>query len=1047
MSTARILHISDLHARREIESDEHLIVGALLSDIALQHSERPFDLVVFSGDLAHDGTEGAFNNARAALLDPLRATLPGCEIVLTPGNHDVDRDRMSPVIEAGLVHTLKDRESLRAFQEDREGLLSSALARLSDWSAFEKSWYADGTRRDLHEHFSWIHEVEAGSSTAGVAVLNSAWRGGSENDRGRILIGDSIAREALDAIDQHEIRLIVVHHPLTWLADYDAAALREMFESCGVFVLTGHEHAADPATEITTRGAALYSRAGCLYAGSTYANGYTILDLDIASHSVDVSLRRWWPPPRSAFDEATDLHRDGSFTLPWPVRRASSMPVRATFKETLAPLAQLAQERSLIGADLSIDASATVADLLVEPRFWPVPNREAVEKSLDREQRPQPVDVIEAAHRARVIIVSGDQSAGVTSSLLWVLEQHFRKFGTAYPAYVEADRRFSLGRLRQAVVQACGGSDEQSLGETPIILAVDDVHMSDRDARTRLARFLADYPSVTLLIGCHDEAHADVARVLESVGIQFDRVFLAPFGRRELRQLVVRIAGPDSSELVSRVLSVIHGQGLARNPLNVAALVAVVTRQEDLTELNESGLLQAYVNILLENPVATDPEGLGLDYRRREYFLAQFASHLVELNRPRLPRSDTERFVLAFYDSIGVHFSSAAQLIESLIRRRVLSENSAGVGFRYPALLHLFAAKRAAESADFAARILEDPVRFGPLIRHMAGLQRSDKEMLVTVCAVARRVVDATAPGLDVSQFELIRDEDGWSQITDLSQVRQLVRPSAPPPTEDELDDIYEDLPDSPTPIETLEVFPSPDSASLDVLGQLGPPIELLAAVLKSSELVPDVTLKSDVLRQVIEHWSLLTILIAVQEDETGDLKKILEAWFSDERDEARRTRVVEHVSRVLVLTVSTFALYANAGSRHLAVVLEGLLDDDAFMAKTPHALFATMLFAMLGLPGWPKRLSKLHERHPNHPMVGEVARRWALYRYNGGGLELAVQTSLEGVLVDMLMPTGTPKSGPERVGRANEIRARLQAARRREVWRSETPDSASDGE
>jgi hypothetical protein len=76
------------------------------------------------------------------------------------------------------------------------------------------------------------------------------------------------------------------------------------------------------------------------------------------------------------------------------------MPVRATFKDTLAPLAQLAQERSLIGADLSIGAGATVADLLVEPRFWPVPNREAVEKSLDRDQRPKPVDVIDAPRRA-----------------------------------------------------------------------------------------------------------------------------------------------------------------------------------------------------------------------------------------------------------------------------------------------------------------------------------------------------------------------------------------------------------------------------------------------------------------------------------------------------------------------------------------------------------------------------------------------------------------------------------------------------------------------
>jgi hypothetical protein len=975
-----------------------------------------------------------------ALLAKITARLPPIDLAFdgthAAGNHDVDQNRIKPIIEEGLAHTLTDSDSILAIQENREGMLDDAVERLIDWTAFEATWYADGTRQPLEKHFAWIHDLTIKSTRVGVAVLNSAWRSGRGADRGKLLVGDALAKRALDVIDGHEVRLVVMHHPLSWLADFDATALRAQFERRGVFVLTGHEHEPDPATEITTRGAALYSRAGCLYAGSSYSNSYTILDLNIADRLVDVAVRRWWPSPRREFDSSTDRYRGDTIPLAWPSRSMRHLPLRVTFKEALTPLAQLAQERSLIGADISIADGATVSDLLVEPRFWPVPNREAIANSLDSDKRPTPVDAVDATRRSRVVIVSGDQSSGVTSSLLWIIEQSFRRYGTACPAYVEADRRFSLGRLRQALLPR-HDKGEKSDEPLPVVLGIDDVRMSDRDAQARLSRFIAQHPEVIFVLGCHDEAHTDIARVLDADHISFERIFLAPFGRRELRQLVVRIAGPNSNELVTRVLKVMHGQGLARNPLNVAALVAVVTRGEDLTELNESGLLQAYVNVLLENPIATDPEGLGLDYRRREVFLSQLAWHLVELNRTRLPRGDAERFVLDFYDSIGHHFSSAGQLLDSLIRRRVLNETTAGVGFRYSALLYLFAAKRATEDADCNARLLLDPVRHKPVVQHMAGLRRNDRALLDRVRTVVDEIATVTIPGLNIGQFEFISDQDGWSQVQDLEQVRSLVRLSDPPPSDEELDEFFDGLGDPGEPPETPEIFPEDNDGDNHALDRLAPPVELLCAVLKSSELVQDVDLKKTAFREVIEDWSLLTILVAVREDETGDLRKVMEAWFSDEADEKKRDRIIQHISRVLVLTISTFMLYANAGSRHLGVVLEDLLDDDDFMSETGHALFATMLYAMLDLPGWPDRLGDLHKRYPNHPMVGEVARRWAIHRYNQGNLDPAVENRLESALVEMLMPVGVPRSGAARVQRGNEIRERLRSTRRREHWLS----------
>lgn len=1025
----RILHISDLHAPAEVPRDQKRIVQALLADVAEQDRAQRIDLVLFSGDLSDDGSPQALAAARALLLDPLASVLPTRPVLLTPGNHDVERGQVNAVIEAGLQAQLCDGDRVAALLADEE-TFAQARRRLESWDRLKHSW-EQGVTAPSQTGLLWcVHRLDLNGCSVGVATLDSAWRSSGDGDHGGLIVGEPALRAALEAIDSCELRLVVVHHPLDWLARFDAESTQTLLERAGVFVFTGHEHTPDPTTEISTRGAALYSRAGCLYAGSAYSNSYTIVDLHPSSQLVRVSVRRWWPS-RAEFDAATDLHRGGSFELAWPRRTNALATLRSSVSEVLAPLAQIAQEQSLIAGELTLTSNVSVSDLLVAPRFWPVPNREAIESTVPAERRPKPVDAIQALAQARVLIVSGEASSGVTSSLLWLIEQHFRLHGTALPAYVRADERFSLGRINQALA---GARAHAAGGEgVPLVVAVDDADLSDRRAQARLVRFLAENPDVTLILGCHEEQHTPIAQTLDTHGITFERVFLAPFGRREMRHLITRIAGPNSAELVQRVLSVIHGQGLARNPLNVAALVAVVTREEDLTELNESGLLQAYVSVLLENPVASDPEGLAMDYRRREHFLSQLAAHLVRANRTRLARLEAEQFVVNYYERLGWASASAGHLLDSLIRRRVLSQTDMGVGFRYSALLHLFAAKAAIEDESFAATLLADVVRYAEVIRHTAGLRRNDQQLLTAVGERTAQIVRAAVAGADVSLFELITDRDGWSQIDDLQQARALAR-TGPPPTEEELDQLYEDMAEEPADHERAEAFPPADTAASG-LEQLGPPVQLLASVLKSSELVADVELKARMLREVVLGWGLATVLLAVREDETGELRGILLQLFADETDEQKRRSAADHFSRVLVVSFMVFDLYAGTGSVHLQGVLDQVLDDDKFVSAAANDLFATMLYAMLEFPRWPERLRQLHERHGAHPMVREVARHWALRRYANGDFKAGVEKALEDVLVEMLMPANRPAAGHARAAQSTEIRDTLRANRRRAQW------------
>ena len=52
---------------------------------------------------------------------------------------------------------------------------------------------------------------------------------------------------------------------------------------------------------------------------------------------------------------------------------------------------------------------------------------------------------------------------------------------------------------------------------------------------------------------------------------------------------------------------------------------------------------------------------------------------------------------------------------------------------------------------------------------------------------------------VSVDQFDLMRDEHGWSQVKDLDHVRALLEPPPPPPSEEQLDEIYEEVADEPS--------------------------------------------------------------------------------------------------------------------------------------------------------------------------------------------------------------------------------------------------------
>jgi predicted MPP superfamily phosphohydrolase len=986
----RILHISDLHisaTAAEIQ-DQVMLVKAMLNDVATLNSEIKVDLAIVTGDLAFAGGEKDYSAAETVLLDPLceRINLERSAVVLVPGNHDVNRNLIKRYEELGLKEALRDSEDVDALLDNGDEL-SAAAARLEEWDRFHERFYANSEGPNRVGPLAWVHRWAFDDRKVAAVGLNSSWRSSGDADKGSLLIGDRQLRPALDAIDDADVRIAAFHHPLTWLAKFDADSAKREFENRSIIVCSGHEHEPDPTGEASVRGYALYSRAGCLYQGRGYRNGYSVMDIDARSESVSVLLRSWYSE-RLSFDAALDRVRGGriELTLPKPGRTAlASLPKHS---HVMAALAEVARETSLAPRTEHTDEISSVTDLLVEPRFYGAPFRELATAA---KMRPGMKgtgggiprgDGNAALAGAQALIVTGEPQSGVSDALVWLLSQRYERDASRQPAYVRY-RPLVGGRpvekLLSEGVRRFGYPLAYEAPLPPMVAAMDDVEVANPKHLKRLATFVKQSPESQFILGCHGETHRALAEALREQSIEVEILFLGPFGRGELRQLIQRIVGDADDALTHKILDVAFGEGLPRTPFVMAALVLVLADDPEVQTLNESTILDSYTRLLLGLTDMVPPSG-PLDVRGREHLLGSLARHMRAVGEVTLQPGEIEAFILEYFDVKGWGKGmSAGKVLQDLIARWMLVEDGEGVRFRHRVLMDLFVAKQMLDDPEFAQGLLTDPIGNYDPVRHAAALKRSDAELLRRVGDAATAVIQEITKRVSIDLFDQIQDPHALSADPDVDALaRQLELYPTWRENEEIRDQAYEDL----------EVHSAGDGgdmgdqeadsrlrATLDFL----PAVSLLSEVLASSELVDDVEMKTELLKQAVHGWSVAIVIMTVREDQTS--------WLHDLFQDTMPEEALGLLDWLVGVTV-TFAVSATAagllGRSQLDGAISNALEDEAFLTATAPALITTLIGARYRRPGWVDDLRRLQEDHGGqHPYVRELIRAVAIGSYH----------------------------------------------------------------
>jgi len=350
MTCLRILHISDLHAGKEVSGNNQwrarLVLGeAWQRNLREVAADEPVDIVCFTGDLAQSGKAEEYLQAGEFLrsvLDVLK--LDASRLFVVPGNHDCHRDTRQPEWAAlraaidesgnakGVGAWMGGSKLPFGFKAEWRDAIHARQEAYRDWlKAFGLEHCLPGPVHPL----GWRHRLDASGTPLHLVGLNSAWLAGDDNDAGKLrLTDDQLGRLLTDSYGNRldGPAVVLLHHPPGEVADGKDA--RRLFAQYGAaLILHGHVHEPDYQRWQHPNHPAAPSEAvaGCLYEHNTFPNCFQLIDIDCTPAGLtprQVWLRSW---SKSGFWYDDNQHyansRNGRLRFDPPARRAPP-PVR-----------------------------------------------------------------------------------------------------------------------------------------------------------------------------------------------------------------------------------------------------------------------------------------------------------------------------------------------------------------------------------------------------------------------------------------------------------------------------------------------------------------------------------------------------------------------------------------------------------------------------------------------------------------------------------------------------------------------------------------------
>jgi len=689
------LHLSDLHYLDGWEEEIGIVQQRFFADVT-QELKGLDAYLLFSGDLLKAGESAplytSFCSKYTQVFDGLG--LKKERRIVVPGNHDVSQ-LVACTRRATLPLALQSCTSEAEFNDALfPELEEHFVAKFSEFSKFTDDFTATPFTPDRNSGFG-----VALSNEIAIYCLNTALCsfGGARNakgeaieDKGLLGVNTRSLHAWLQATDA-KFKILLTHHPLSWLSSWAASELKTVILSQFSLVLSGHEHTQSSYALNLGDGSAVFVEAPALFSRKRDDLGYAIISVDAQEMRVSVKYRQW-EPKFQKFVLGVSFAGNDTGEIEFRLSKPALQDPPVCCNKSQAVTSRL--HANLKGA-LSCYHHTNPCWVLRQLSDTPETNH-----------RDHPVIYTEAdISSARYdCILRAPAEFGLTC-LGRKIALHAWEGGSAnYFAFIDASE---TGAHESAVRESVAHSiiDDQA-GDFNLGGIIIDNWCHGDNRHTRIANNAKkEFPDARIIMLNRIELHeVQQTELPEKLKFTPQTLFLWTLDRETLYHLVSDFVEntdlPDADVVAERVISDLDSLCIPRTPLHCLNLLKSNEYLFDESPVNRTEVLDRVLRVLFCRFEGIPKYSTRPDLKDCEFALGGFCEILMRRQQYQFSKEEFLESIRNYCREKSISLESNL-LFEFLDQERILVRRDGKYGFRYTYWLHFFAAHRMGHSSEF----------------------------------------------------------------------------------------------------------------------------------------------------------------------------------------------------------------------------------------------------------------------------------------------------------------------------------------------------------
>lgn len=600
-----ILHLSDIHwGKNNLPEEEHVVIESFYEDLSNVLSKDQYDdnYCIISGDLVNKGgVQHYYDDFFERFVNNIIEYMPLNHIIVTPGNHDLDRNWVETNIESHKKDIYLERTEVE-FNDYVENVDEcKLLTKFKLFSAFCT------TKLNIPEYdlVAYYKNIDTNVS---IFMLNSALcsSGGANDidDSGHLQIDTRILNKWIES-NKGRTKLLVMHHPIAHFTDLIKEEINAMCRNGLDFVIAGHEHSQNM-YQMENNGAIIITSPQ-LYSSKGDLNGYSVMHFD-GSQLMDISYREW-----------NKRHRKFSVGLNFTGNDDGKWHNKSFHKNIDHP--------DYVQKTLQYELDEAMKSLGSMPNWV---ERKLSTQTLNQhhEKNERDLDYIDLFNDDQSYQIVAPGQFGLTCYAKYLALKAW-SINHKYWVYIDT-KGWNLSKVERLFESAHGRIQIQVEDSDCILFDNWDNNIKDIDKIVQKIKRLCKGKRIVLLTHSNEPIVMDLDRDDSSIPIV--RVFLKEISRKDLRSIATSMDSEhqiaDENEVVERLNQDIITLNMHRTPLNTIQFMTAYSKDFEKRPVNRTKVMDSVLLAIFENPDSLFYSD-KIDDKNCKFILGYFCSYLT----------------------------------------------------------------------------------------------------------------------------------------------------------------------------------------------------------------------------------------------------------------------------------------------------------------------------------------------------------------------------------------------------------------------------------